>query len=479
MSEVVKPKTYQFSNLDATYFAKTRGKLTEHKLPIFSSFVLYDKMFAYLVNFFYISTITFSQLLKLFSISSKRLKANVKNPDNLSILDFYFVGIVDSISTILILSSIYDFTLYCGHELLHHDMSLNQTSLTSSSYYQAILCFILLSIEIINMYSGIKYLRVKTIEKYESKVAELKKQMLEPKMSEQNKLKIKARLLYYKRRYTYKMGSMMIYFTRGIKPHHLRKLSGRYYRFVLMLKYTLFEVLIVSLQALPLLQLSLLLLVQIVTILIITHGFLIDKIYTHKLYGFSDLLTEFTILFYFIIGIISRIQGDNVDSQEWFLKLQLVEIYLILITSTVNIIQVIYHGVIILINFLDQRKYKVKKKLGNKVQHQKEVTIKKKPQKGKLNVIKEKNMAVFGAKQSMKKHLRRVTSPTYRRRNRNRAKSIHESSKQVDNQILSLKVKKWIKPENPQKSYVQKKLQKLKKSTQQKRNGDKIKRRNF
>jgi hypothetical protein len=58
-------------------------------------------------------------------------------------------------------------------------------------------------------------------------------------------------MINYKKRYEYSLGSMMIFFTRGIKPENLEKWTGRYFRFAIMLKLTLYEVFIVSLQQLP------------------------------------------------------------------------------------------------------------------------------------------------------------------------------------------------------------------------------------
>jgi hypothetical protein len=122
MGEMMSGSNYKFTDLDTQYFVNSRGKLTEHQLPVFSSFVLYDKIMIYLI-------------LKLFSITTRRLKAKVKNPDNLTTFDFYFVKLVDSFSTVMIMSGIYDFTLYCSHELLHHDLNQVQTSQTNVSYY--------------------------------------------------------------------------------------------------------------------------------------------------------------------------------------------------------------------------------------------------------------------------------------------------------------------------------------------------------
>jgi hypothetical protein len=96
------------------------------------------------------------------------------------------------------------------------------------------------------MYEGLRTLDLKKIEKFQTKTESMKKQLLDPNKSKTFKLQVKTRLMYYKRRYTYDMGSMKIYFTKGIKVEHLKTISGKYYRFALVMKLVLFELLIVS-----------------------------------------------------------------------------------------------------------------------------------------------------------------------------------------------------------------------------------------
>lgn len=196
-------------------------------------------------------------ILKLFSITSRRLKQNVKNPDKLTTFDYYFVKLVDSFSSILILSGIYDFTLYCSHEILHHDINIDQTSQTNVSYYQSVLCLTLVLIEIISMFEGLRKLNLNKITNYETKVNEIKEYIVDKSKSHTNRLNAKSRLMYYKRRYEYDLGAMILFFTKGIKVQHLKKWTGRYYRFALIMKLVLFEIMIVSLQMMPKTQLML------------------------------------------------------------------------------------------------------------------------------------------------------------------------------------------------------------------------------
>lgn len=50
LGSVMQTTSYEFSDLDRTYFVKTRGKLTEYKVTVFAANILYDKMTIYLVR---------------------------------------------------------------------------------------------------------------------------------------------------------------------------------------------------------------------------------------------------------------------------------------------------------------------------------------------------------------------------------------------------------------------------------------------
>lgn len=239
---------------------------------------------------------------------------------NLSNFDFYYVKIVDSFSTVLLLSGIYDFTLYCSHELLHHDLYINQTSDTNVSYYQSMLCLLLVFMEIINMVNGIRNLDLILIERYEKKVKKIQDYIIDKTNTRSNRLLAKNRLNYYKMRYEYELGAKMIYFTKGIQAKYLQKWTGRFYRFALMVKLIFFEILIVSLQMLPKTQLMLMTSAQIVAIIIIAKALFSDKVYTHKFFGFMDLFTEVTIFFYLAIGNISTYLGKKIQVELCGLK---------------------------------------------------------------------------------------------------------------------------------------------------------------
>ena len=89
----------------------------------------------------------------------------------------------------------------------------------------------------------------------------IKKEVIDKTKSIEYRTEAKRRMMYAIKRYEYSMGSMMIFFTKDIKVEHLEKFSGRYFRFALIMKLVLFEIMIVSLQMLPRFQLGMMTLI--------------------------------------------------------------------------------------------------------------------------------------------------------------------------------------------------------------------------
>ncbi len=71
---------------------------------------------------------------------------------------------------------------------------------------------------------------------------------------------------------------------------------------------------------------------------LIFKAFFIDKIYSHKFYGFMDLLTEMTIMFYFILGLLNNFLGEKKLGKNSWEMVQMLEIYLILVTALLNVV---------------------------------------------------------------------------------------------------------------------------------------------
>ena len=93
--------------------------------------------------------------------------------------DFYYVKFVDSLITTVLLSSIFDLTLYCVHELLHHSLLVKQTSLANISYVQSALCLLLIVAEVLMIFQDLRLLDVSSVEKFEKEIEDRRKMILD------------------------------------------------------------------------------------------------------------------------------------------------------------------------------------------------------------------------------------------------------------------------------------------------------------
>ena len=298
------------------------------------------------------------------SISSNRIQREIRNPTKLSVFDFYFVKVVESLNSLVILSGIYDFTLYCSHEILHHDIRVKQLSTVRISLLQAYICLTLVVIEVVLIYQQIHTLNFVKIQKFHKKVESIKDYIKNEKDTIKNRKAAKERLNYYKLRFEYRYGAMLRFFIEGIKPEKLNTFIGRYLKFFMMLKLVIFEVLIVSLQMLPKAQITLLLLCQLYTMGLVFWAVFINRVYSTWAYGFVDLLIEVTITLFLIIGAITSYSDNPASAIEpkLFQRIQIWMIWLIMVVAGVSVIRVIANSISQMIGLFNRRQLKASRK---------------------------------------------------------------------------------------------------------------------
>lgn len=200
------------------------------------------------------------------------------------------------------------------------------------------ICLCLVFVEVFMMWEGLRTLEVSKIIAYDTKTKKIKEKIVDAKRNEEYRKAAESRLAYYNKRYQYHFGSMMTYYVQGIKPEILQTWTGKYHRFLLILKMFVFEVLIVSLQTAPIVQLVLMSIIQLATLIMLLKGMFCDKIYTHKFFGIVDIFYEFTFMSYFSIGLMTAVAGREKIGKEFFETVQLYQIYLILFTAVLSMI---------------------------------------------------------------------------------------------------------------------------------------------
>ena len=135
------------THLASFYFTKHRGKLSSFKMSVLSN----DQMYlSYLL-------IMFSQLLSIFGAVFKN---KIRRAKRLDYSHLIIINILDMVKTSIFYSSVYDVALFTVHELLHHDITIEQSSMAKVSYLFSIIVFLLTSFELVNACHGLYTFRV-------------------------------------------------------------------------------------------------------------------------------------------------------------------------------------------------------------------------------------------------------------------------------------------------------------------------------
>jgi hypothetical protein len=101
--------------------------------------------------------IMFSQLL---SILGAVFKSKIKRVNRLDYSHLIMINVLDMIKTSIFYSSVYDVALFTVHELLHHDLTIEQSSMAKVSYLFSIVVFLLTCFELMYAFNSLWNFRV-------------------------------------------------------------------------------------------------------------------------------------------------------------------------------------------------------------------------------------------------------------------------------------------------------------------------------
>jgi Na+-transporting methylmalonyl-CoA/oxaloacetate decarboxylase beta subunit len=65
------------------------------------------------------------------------------------------INVLDMVKTSIFYSSVYDVALFTVHQLLHHDLTIEQTSMAKVSYLFSVIVFLLASFELVNAFHSL------------------------------------------------------------------------------------------------------------------------------------------------------------------------------------------------------------------------------------------------------------------------------------------------------------------------------------
>lgn len=94
------------------------------------------------------------------------------------------INLIDSVRTSIFYSTIYDIGIYTIHELLHHDLNIEQSSLAKVSYSMSVLVFIVCTFGLVQAFTSLKNISIEKLMSCEKLKKRIEKHMVRDKRHE-------------------------------------------------------------------------------------------------------------------------------------------------------------------------------------------------------------------------------------------------------------------------------------------------------
>jgi len=170
----------------------------------------------------------------------------------------------------------------------------------------------------------------------------------------------------YQKEFNYVFGMSQMFFIVGLELQKCELFVLRSVKMLSVLKIILFCLLINCLQTLPLAQITIILLIQILFTIYIFWASIIRRIFSNFFFALVEILTELSIFSFLLIGAILKYIGRDGMSQRTSTMMQLIAIFLVLFATLLNLIYSIIVLIKGVINIRDLLKFRKKKDEINK-----------------------------------------------------------------------------------------------------------------
>ena len=311
-------------NQEKIFFVKTRGKLTDYGISTLS-------------NNFMAIPYTMYILSRLFSLYEVIFKSKMKSMRKMTGFDLRVVIIADKIRSSLFLSSVYDIALYSTHELLHHDLKVDQSYASLTSYIISTVVLLLIVGDLVRILWMLKSQKISKFVKVDKFRRNVQKVLDSEVVSASEKKEILEVEAMFLREFPFKFSAEICFFTNGLNFALCKDFSSFGINLISLCKALLMVVIVNSFQVLPLTQLLLVLGVQITFFVYLVHKVFWKRVFIRKQLGYLEVVSEFCILVFLGFGLIFSLFGREGLPQHFRVTLQTSSIVILMIGSLLNI----------------------------------------------------------------------------------------------------------------------------------------------
>lgn len=236
------------TDLQTIYFTKSRGKLTVYNIGVLSNYYMHV---GYLMVF----------ITRILGFMSEHFKKKIRTAASLEYSHLLIVDLIEMVRTSIFYSTIYDIALYSVHELLHHDLTINQTSLAKTSYFFAFGVLIIAIVELQVSFNTLKNFDTEKFLKENEKKKEIDKIINDEKIDIKTRYQSMLQRDEFEKQFNYVFGMSLMFFIAGLETTKMKPLALRTVKFWSIMKTVVFFILINCLQTAPVIQVTIIMLI--------------------------------------------------------------------------------------------------------------------------------------------------------------------------------------------------------------------------
>ena len=314
---------------------------------------------------------------RILGFMSEHFKKKIRTAAVLEYSHLLVVDIIEMVRTSIFYSAIYDIALYSVHELLHHDLTIPQQSLAKSSYAVALGVRAIAIMELHVSYNTLKNFDVEKFLKENEKKKETDKIISDEKVDIKTRYDAMLQRDEFEKQFNYVFGMSLMFFIAGLETTRMKPFALRAVKYWSIMKIVVFFLLINTLQTMPILQVTAILIIQLVYSIYIVWAGLVKRIFLNFIFALVEFISELAILFFVGIGCLLTYVGKENLNQNTSTLIQLIAIFFILFSTVVNLIYslfVIVKGLLNVINLLKARS--LKNKINKQYEEYKKLNVK-------------------------------------------------------------------------------------------------------
>ena len=183
-------------------------------------------------------------ITRILGFMSEHFKKKIRNAAVLEYSHLLIVDLIEMIRTSIFYSTVYDIALYSVHELLHHDMTVQQTSLAKTSYLVSLGVFMIAILELHVSYRTLKNFDTEKFLIENERKLKIEKVVNDEKADIETRYDAMLQRDEFEKQFNYAFGMSLMFFIAGLETTRMKPFILRAVKYWSVMKIIVFFLII-------------------------------------------------------------------------------------------------------------------------------------------------------------------------------------------------------------------------------------------